>query len=477
MRGHGTVRRSTWLNVFLSSFLFGLIISRRIPLGNFWIVVLACSLIPPLAYFHHKLSLLSIIILGLVLGNYRGSVFSQSLLPYRTFAGRLVSVRAVALDDAVYGRQSQITFDAGRISLLSPERISLPGSIKIGGYGEPMIYRGDTVVIIGKLFPTRGSRQASMGYAQIQRVAVGSSRVDAIRSRFVASIQSILPAPLGSFGLGLLVGQRSTLPVSLNDQLSAVGLTHIVAVSGYNLTILIQFVRRLMQKRSKYQATVITFGIIGLFMLVTGSSASIVRAAMVSGLSLWAWYYGRALRPSVLILLVAALSAGWFPVYLWSDIGWYLSFLAFSGILIVAPQITRRIFGSKKPHAIAQLCIETFSAQLMTVPIIMFILGRVSTISFVSNIIIVPLVPLAMGLSFVAGLAGMLVPSFAGWFAFPARILLTYMIDSVRYFAKIPASSLSISLTTTQVIVSYCLIVGILLLWWRKTPTNDNITE
>lgn len=471
------MRRSTWLNVFLSSFLFGLIISRRIPLGNFWIVVLACSLIPPLAYFKSKLSLLSIIILGLVLGYYRGSVFAQSLLSYTALAGHQVSVTAVALDDAVYGRQSQITFDAGQISLLSPDRIELPGSIKISGYGEPMIYRGDTVLIEGKLFPTRGSRQASIGYAQIQRVAKGVSRIDAIRSRFVASIQSVLPAPLGSFGLGLLVGQRSTLPKTLNDQLSAVGLTHIVAVSGYNLSILIQFVRRLMQKRSKYQATVITFGIIILFVLVTGSSASIVRAALVSGVSLWAWYYGRSLRPSVLILLVATLSAGWFPVYIWSDIGWYLSFLAFSGILIVAPLITKRIYNTQKPHAIVQLCIETFSAQLMTIPIIMFIFGRVSTISFVSNILIVPLVPLAMGLSFVAGLAGLVVPSVAGWFAFPARILLTYMIDAVRYFAKIPASSLSISLTTVQVIVCYCLIVGILLLWWRKTATNGNITE
>lgn len=142
-------------------------------------------------------------------------------------------------------------------------------------------------------------------------------------------MQSALPEPAASFGLGLLIGQRSTIPKSVSLQLAAVGLTHVVAVSGYNLTIIMRAVRKLLRKRSKYQSTVASLLLIGIFLLFTGFSASIVRAAIVSTLSLWAWYYGRTFRPIVLILLAAVITAGVYPIYLWSDIGWYLSFLAF----------------------------------------------------------------------------------------------------------------------------------------------------
>jgi competence protein ComEC len=439
--------------------------------------VIACALTPPLLYRTNTLSLLSITALGLILGCYRGTIFRQSLLPYSSLAGRTVSIRGVARDDAVYGKQSQGTFDLGHIDVISPAVYSLPGTMSIGGYGEAMIYRGDTVLVTGKLYPTRGSKQASIGYAKLEIISRGTSRINDIRRRFVASLQSVLPAPLGSFGLGLLVGQRSTLPDSLNDQLSAVGLTHIVAVSGYNLTILVQFIRRLMRGRSKYQSIVLMLSLIGLFVAMTGSSASIVRASLVSALSLWAWYYGRTFRPSVLILLVAALSAGWFPPYLWSDIGWHLSFLAFGGILILAPLLNRRIFRVNSPHPIILVCIETISAQAMTFPIILYVFGRLSTIALISNLIIVPLVPIAMALTFIAGLAGVFVPVLAGWISYPARLVLTFMIDCVRFFASFPHSSVQISISTFQLCILYGSIFAVMLLLWRKTLTNDKITE
>ncbi len=446
-------------------------------MGNIWVVVIACALTPPLLYRSYTLSMLSISLFGLILGSFRGSVFRQSLLPYSSLAGRTVKIRGVARDDAVYGRQSQVTFDVGNIEVISPERYSLPGSISVGGYGENMIYRGDTIFVTGKLYPTRGSRQAFIGYAKLEVITRGTSRIDDIRRRFISSLQSVLPAPLGSFGLGLLVGQRSTLPDALHDQLSAVGLTHIVAVSGYNLTILIQFIRRFMRDRSKYQSIVLMLSLIGLFVAMTGSSASIVRASIVSILSLWAWYYGRTFRPSVLILLVAALSAGWFPSYLWSDIGWHLSFLAFGGILILAPLVSKRFFKKGSPHPIILVCIETISAQALTFPIILYVFGRFSTISLISNLIIVPLVPLAMALSFIAGLAGIFVPILAGWIAYPARLVLTFMVDSIRVFALVPSSSVQISITIFQLCILYGSIFAVMLLLWRKTLTNDKITE
>jgi len=94
---------------------------------------------------------------------------------------------------------------------------------------------------------------------------------------------------------------------------------------------------------------------------VAGTSASIVRAAVISVLTLAAWYYGRAIRPLLLLLLAAAVTAYANPVYLWADISWYLSFLAFFGILVLGPLVTSRLYGERSrrswPRCQSKACV------------------------------------------------------------------------------------------------------------------------
>lgn len=469
-------RRTTVIAVGLACFLVGLVLARRVQWSNGLAIVIVCSLFSPLLFKRKKLSLLSVSIIGLLLGCWRGTVFIQRLLPYQQLTKKSVTIRAVATSDAVYGDKTQLVFDVGNIQLEKPYKANLVGTIGVKGFGESMIYRGDTVEVSAKLYPTRGARQASLGFAKFTRLQVGTSTIDRLRREFSAGLQSVMPEPLGSFGLGILIGQRTTLPTLLNDQLSAVGLTHIVAVSGYNLTIMVQLAHRLARKRSKYQSTLLTAGLIGMFLLVTGSSASIVRAAIVSMLSLWAWFYGRTFRPVVLILLAAVLTAGWFPPYLWSDIGWHLSFLAFAGVLVVSPLIIKHFF-KRKPKVLTQMLVETTAAQILTLPIIMYIFGRLSLIALLANMLVVPLVPMAMGLSFIAGLAGMLLPSLAGWAAWPATFLMTYMIDVVQLLAHLPHASVGTRINAGQLALAYSLVVVIALIWWQKSTKRSKITD
>lgn len=469
--GRGNFRRTTILSFGLTAFIAGLAISRLVSFENAVVLVALFCLLTPLLFYRNLLSLLSISIIGILLGLFRGTVFLQSILPYGSLAKRPVTITATATSDAVYGQRSQLTFDVGNIILERPIKQKLVGTIGVGGFGQGMIYRGDKVRVQGKLYPTRGSRQARISYAQITVVEKGKTGIDKVRRRFAAGLQSAVPEPLGSFGLGILIGQRTTLPDSLNNDLSIVGLTHVVAVSGYNLTIMVHLAQQLARKRSKYQSTILTIGFIGLFLVITGSSASIVRAALVSTLSLWAWYYGRTVKPLLLILVAAAVTVGWFPLYLWSDIGWHLSFLAFFGVLIVAPAFQYRFLQNHNPRIILQLVLETTAAQLMTLPLIMYIFGRLSLVALVANMLVVPLIPLAMAASFVAGLAGMLVPTFAGWFAWPATLVMTYMLDIVRLAAAPPKASVIQFISVWQLVICYSLIVLILFTWRRKKAT------
>lgn len=429
------------------------------------------------------LTVVAAAVFGIGLGILRGQAYTERLKPYQTLYGKEVSIKVQADSDAVYADGGQLEFDASRVEVLEPTYLKLPGKIQARGRGVPIVYRGDIIELKGQLYPAGGSRQGRVSFAEMRVVGRSGSWIEKIRRSFVAGMQTSVPDPQASFGLGLLVGQRNTLPDDVSEQLSIVGLTHIIAVSGYNLTIIIRGVRRKLSKLSKYQSTLLSLVLVSCFLLLTGFSAPIVRAAIVTGLSLAAWYYGRQFKPLLIIAFTAAITAGWNPVYLWSDIGWYLSFLAFFGVLIVASLLKTRLFGQKRQKFLGQVVIESISAQLMVAPLILHIFGETSLVALFSNAIIVPLVPFAMVFSLVAGLAGMLLPVISGFFAWPATILMTYMLDLVSIFSKVPHALIERTISLPVTLLLYGLIIFSVLVLHRQIKakygkiTGKNIIE
>jgi competence protein ComEC len=318
-----------------------------------------------------------------------------------------------------------------------------------------------------------------MSFAVLRVVKHHPTAVAEIRRRFVAGMQTALPEPLAPFAMGLLVGQRANLPQATKDDLQRVGLTHIIAVSGANLTIILQAVRRMLGKRSKRISTFLTLALMGVFLLLAGASAPIVRAAMVSMLSMWAAYYGRNFKPLNLITLAAVITAWANPVYLWSDLSWYLSFLAFFGIMILAPLIQARWPGRWHDSVIAGVALESLCAEILTLPFVLHIFGQMSRVGLLANVLVVAFIPLAMLLGTVAGLAGMLAGNLAGWFAWPANILLTYMLDVAHVLASLPhVFVVGIGLSLWQMLFLYgCIGWPTALLWYKNPNKSDIITD
>lgn len=473
-------KQSSLLLVWFFALIGGLVLARRLPGPPGWCV--GVVLVFAFATYNRRtfFSLILVLLAGISLGAWRGSLYMNHLAEFQNLFGQTVTVKATVAGDAIYGDKGQLSFDVTKLQLLKPVAKPLVGGIRVQGLGVSMLYRGDVIQISGLLSPTKGSNQARMSYAKVRLQQRGGSPLDVIRRWFVAGLASVLPEPSGSFGAGLLIGQRSTIPKETNDQLSSTGLTHLVAVSGYNLTIIIMAARRLLGKGSKYQSTFFAVLLIITFVLVTGLSASIVRAALVSILSLIAWYYGRTFRPLVLISLAASSTALWNPYYLWSDIGWYLSFLAFFGVMLVGPLITGLL--SKPPKLFLGLLIETTSAQLLTLPIIMYIFGRLSVIGLVSNLLVVPLVPLAMLLSLVTGLSGGSSIIIGGWIAWPGRLLLGYMLDIISLLSQFPHASVQKPINLQSMLGMYAaILVGMVVLHRLKgspeKPKYDRITD
>jgi competence protein ComEC len=459
--------------------LIGLGLARvRGQLSSWWCLVE----LPVLALGLRRRQLPAVILVmlfGASAGWWRGSVYLQKLSTYAQAPQYShITIRARALDDSQYSSHQQLAFDASSVRL--PDGQLLPGKIQLSGFGLNAVLDGDEVMATGKLYPGYGAYAGQMSFAKLTLIAHHPSLVGAARRRFTAGMQTALPEPLAPFAMGLLVGQRATLPANVKQDLLMVGLTHIIAVSGYNLTIILHAAQHLLGKRSKRISTFLSLCMIAVFLLLAGASASIVRAAIVSVLSITASYYGRTFKPLNLIMLAAAITAWANPVYEWSDVSWYLSFLAFYGVMVVSPLIQKRWPGRWHQSLLGGVALETICAETMSLPYILHVFGQLSLIGLVANVLVVTLVPLAMLLSLFAGLGGMLAASVSGWIAWPARLLLDYMLDISHLLAHLPHIFINNrSLSLVAMLGLYVMIGGLTLMLWHKTksPKPGTITE
>jgi competence protein ComEC len=313
---------------------------------------------------------------------------------------------------------------------------------------------------------------ASMSSAELTKLQKSSNQDYALRIRdwFAAGIRRAIPEPQASLGAGFLTGQHSDLPGNLEEELRIVGLTHAVVASGSNLTILVGFMRRSLLRVSKYTATLAGGLMTASFVLVAGMSPSMTRAGLVTALSLAAWYYGRRINPLVLLPLAAGITTLYNPSYVWGDLGWYLSFGAFIGVLVIAPLVQHYFWGKDyQPNILMETFIGTISAQIATMPVILFSFGTFSSYALLANMLVVPLIPLAMLLTFVGGIAGVLIPALAGIVGWPASMVMHYMTTVISKTASLPGSQGEINYGLIALVASYAAMLALILYMRRIT--------
>ncbi len=416
---------------------------------------------------------------GFLLGAYRGSNVYTAQTGYDNYLGRQVEVSGTAAEDTSFTSKGQQSIRLKNVTL--SEEV-LPGQIWINTPDTTEIKRSDNLVVQGRLAEGFGNFPASIFRAEIVKVerVRGADPALEVRDKFAESVRTSISEPEASLGLGYLTGQHSALPEDLNNDLRLLGLTHIVVASGYNLTILVRFARRIFAKISKYLATFISFTLVFCFVLITGFSPSMTRAGLIAVLSLLAWYFGRRIHPLVLLPFSAALTVLINPSFMWGDIGWYLSFAAFAGVMLLSPLILNYFWGCKKTNQIHQIFLETMSAQIATAPIIAYTFSSYASLSIAANLLILPLIPLVMALTFVAGIGSLVFAGLGGLFGFPATAILSYMTEVIDRLASLPFSEGSIEVGPSHLLVFYTALVILMIYLTRRTNHNfkqDSLIE
>lgn len=466
---------TSWLVAYAScGLLVGVVAARYIDQSIFSSVAWLLTAVALIAtgLWHRRLYLVPIVIFGgVLLGVWRGSVEQSQLVVYQKLYHSQVILTGKVTEDVDIGKNDEVTMRLSSIDIRGHE---IEGKVWVSTKTHADVKRGDIVSVEGKLVPGFGTFSAAMYRANLTRVQRPDPGDVArqVRDWFADSIRVAIPDPEASLGIGYLVGQRRSLPPELDDALRIAGLMHVVVASGYNLTILVRLSRRLFMRISKYTATLASVAMIVSFIAITGNSPSMARAGLVAGLSLAAWYYGRKFHPLVLLPFAAAITVLIEPSYAWGDLGWQLSFAAFAGVMILAPLLQAYFFGDQKPSTIRQIIGETIAAQIATLPILVLAFGQFSNVALIANVLILPLVPLAMLLTFIAGIGALAFPVIATTIGLPAYGLLHYMTTIATYVAGLPWAQTVLTISGWWAGLYYTALVVACIYLYYKTKFN-----
>ncbi|MFA4995659.1 MAG: ComEC/Rec2 family competence protein [Patescibacteria group bacterium] len=289
---------------------------------------------------------------------------------------------------------------------------------------------------------------------------------------FEKSLNQILPEPHASLAAGLILGIKRNIPDYFNDALSKTGLTHIIALSGYNITIILVVLSNiLLGYLNRKQVFIFGTMLVLAFVVLTGAASSVVRAAIFSLMVIFGRTIGRQADFTNLILLAAVSMLLLNPFLLRSDVGFELSFLAFAGIIYLSPVI-KKIFEKEKykkiPEWIKNPLTETLSAQILVTPLILTIFGRISFISPLANVFVLWIIPLSMGLAFAVGLGGIISYPLGLVLSFLLWPCLEFIIQIVLILSKMPFASLELKSGLWAVGLILYLLLAVYFGWLMK---------
>jgi competence protein ComEC len=309
----------------------------------------------------------------------------------------------------------------------------------------------------------------------------GGNRIEkalySFKQRSFDNIYRLFPDPESSLLAGILLGVDTGLTKELQQAFKNTGTAHIIAISGFNISIIAGIFFALFSRvLGDRRGTVVAILGIVLYTFIVGADAAVVRAAIMGSLALWARQLGRRQTALNTLLAVALLMCLWNPLYVW-DVGFQLSFFATLGLILYATpfsefanRIITKYFPTSTAERVAELFSEfvllTLAAQLTTIPIMAYHFQRISLVSFLANPFILPAQPAVMiigGLAVLLSLVWFAAGQLVAWIAWP---FVVYTIRVVELFDRVPHGTIFLGdFSVWFVILFYAALLSVTFGW------------
>ncbi|GAA3829690.1 ComEC/Rec2 family competence protein [Nocardioides panacisoli] len=345
--------------------------------------------------------------------------------------------------------------------------------------GDPAWRRvalGERVAVEGRLGPADDPDTVALVTGARPPVLIRGPDVwwraaDAVRASIRASVAHRPDAQRGLVP-ALVDGDDAALPAEVEQDFRTTGLTHLTAVSGTNLTLVVGFlltIARLAGVRRRWLHLVGLLGIVG-FVLLARTEPSVLRAAVMGVVALFAFGADgrrrglRALGVAVVVLMLVQPALAVSP-------GFALSALATAGIVVLGPGLQRAL-GHWLPAPLAEAVAVPLAAQLACTPVIAGLSGQVSLVAVVANLLVAPLVGPATVLGLVAGLVGLVWPWAASLVGTGAAWCVAWLVVVAERGAGLPGAAIGwgSGVVALAVLVVVCVALGLLLPWLLGHP-------
>lgn len=258
-------------------------------------------------------------------------------------------------------------------------------------------------------------------------------------------INRVLPEPHAGLLAGIVFGAKTSIATDLYDALVVTGTLHIAALSGMNITILTKlFFSTFILCLPRWISSILTIGVIVIFVLFVGPSPSVVRAAIMGSITLVAPLTGR-ISTALITWGVTIASMLLFDYTLIGNLSFQLSALASFGMILFSKSSYSSEGREKKFVAwVKEELVTTLSAQVFTIPLILFTFGRISLISPITNLLIGWTIPIITVLGLCISLLGLIWLPFGQLLGWITWVFLEWLIQAVIFTSKIPFASIGI---------------------------------
>lgn len=288
--------------------------------------------------------------------------------------------------------------------------------------------------------------------------------------RFIGSLHAwideqtrlILPEPQATLLLGLLIGENN-FSDSWSQAFQITGTSHIVAASGYNVSVLAELAMIILVSLGLYrrQAYPLVIGAIVLFAIVAGAGAAVIRAGVMGVLAITARHFGRYASPRNIIAVTIGAILLIEPRLLRDDVGFQLSIVATVGLILLTDRIAPFLKCVPTSFGLRESLASTLAATIATLPITLLSFGQLSVVAPFVNLLVLPFIPYAMGLGAIAMMIGSIVPMIGVWIALPAWTALVTMTGIIDAAARLPFASATIppSIAVVMTMLGFAVVV------------------
>lgn len=294
-----------------------------------------------------------------------------------------------------------------------------------------------------------------------------------LKSKFMGSVEGAMPEPHASLVAGILLGEKGSLPQDVDDDFRRSGLTHILVLSGSNVSVVAENLVRVFSFLPRLIGLGAGAASIVLFALMTGASSTTIRASIMALVVVLSRGVGR--RYDVVRALTCA-ALGMVlqnPRILAFDIGFQLSFLATLSLIYVSPIVSCWFARVPERLGLREILVTTVATQIFTLPFILYAMGEISVISLVTNILVLPCVSWAMLGGFIVGVVGFINPALALPFVAGTTALISYMLEVVGFFGPLPFAALRLSIGEPVLILTYVFYVWFIARWRQRNSSRQ----